>query len=111
MDRAKQFMAQFSYHVAPGSLLASSEIERKLMYLQLASRGLIDKQTLLETIGIPNVPKILERLQEEMAQQAMMQAGAGGMMAGGMTGRPPSWEKTPSLQVKDGGTRSTVKTS
>jgi len=115
MDRAKIFMDQFTFHVAPGSLLASSEIERKLMYLQLASRGMIDKQTLLDVLGIPNVPQILSRLQEEQAQMAMMQAGAQGLAeqqaAGGMEGRPPSWQSLPKLQQKSGGTRSTIKTS
>jgi len=111
MDRAKAFMEQFTFHVAPGSLLASSEIERKLMYLQLASRGMVDKQTLLEVLGIPNVPQILSRLQEEQAQMAMMQAGAQGMAEGQMQGRPPSWQATPKMAVKDGGARSTIKTS
>ena len=118
MDRAKQFMEQFAFYVAPNSLLSSSEIERKLLYLQLASRGLMDRQTLLETLGVPNVPQILQRLQEEQAQQMMMQAGAaamaggpGGPGGGAPEGRPPSWNAMPKLQQKNGGTRSTITTS
>jgi hypothetical protein len=111
MDRAKTFMDQFTFHVAPGSLLASSEIERKLLYLQLASRGMMDKQTLLDVLGVPNVPQILERLQEEQAQMALMQAGAAGAASGGMEGRPPSWNAMPKMQQKDGQSRSTITTS
>lgn len=111
MDRAKHFMEQFTYHVAPSSLLASSQIDKKLLYLQLGSRGLIDRQTLLEELGIPNVPQIIERLAEEQAQMAMIQAGASASATGGMEGRPPSWNAMPHLERKDGGTRSTIATS
>ena len=54
-DRAKEFLRQFTFHIAPGSLLASSEITRKLLYLQLARAGMMDIFTLLETLGVPNV--------------------------------------------------------
>lgn len=115
MDRAKIFMDQFTFHVAPGSLLASSEIERKLLYLQLASRGMVDKQTLLEVLAVPNIPQVLGRLKEEQAQMMMMQAGAQGLAeqqaGGGMEGRPPSWNAMPKQAVKDGGTRPTITTS
>jgi hypothetical protein len=118
MNRAKAFMEQFTFHVAPGSLLASSEIERKLLYLQLASRGLIDNQTLLEVLGIPNIPQIMERKLEEQSQAALIQTGAGAAAANGaispgpqMPGRKPSWESMPKMEIKDGGARSTVSTS
>ena len=35
--------------------MASSEVQRKLLYLQLSRAGLVDHWTLLEVLGIPNV--------------------------------------------------------
>lgn len=91
-DRAKEFMKQFTFHVAPGSLLASSEIERKLMYLQLSRAGLIDHWTLLEVLGIPNVGEppngantISDRLVAEQLIGLGMQASAAGRKATGQT--------------------------
>jgi len=91
-DRAKEFMKQFTFHVAPGSLLASSEIERKLMYLQLSRAGLIDHWTLLEVLGIPNVGEppdgantISERLVAEQMIGLGMQASAAGRKATGQS--------------------------
>jgi len=62
-----------SRYQPPGSLLAASEIQRKLMYLQLSRAGLIDHWTLLDVLGVPNVGTppsgantITERLMEEM---------------------------------------------
>jgi len=54
-ERAREFLRQFTYHVAPGSLLAASEIEEQLKYLQLSRAGLIDHWTLLDKMGVPNV--------------------------------------------------------
>jgi hypothetical protein len=54
-DRAREFLRQFTFHIAPGSLLASSEITRKLLYIQLARGGYVDRWSLLEVLGIPNV--------------------------------------------------------
>lgn len=71
-DRTREFMRQFTFHIAPGSLLASSEIQDKLLYLQLARAGLLDRWTLLEKLGVPNVGEppdgattITDRLQAE----------------------------------------------
>lgn len=53
-ERTREFLRQFTFHVAPGSMLAASEIERKLMYLQLARAGWMDIWTLAEVFDIPN---------------------------------------------------------
>jgi hypothetical protein len=91
-DRAQEFLRQFSFHVAPGSLLAASEIERKLLYLQLARAGLIDHWTLLEVLGVPNVgmpPEgantITDRLLAEQQMQLGVQVSAQGRKATGQT--------------------------
>lgn len=100
MDRAKELMRHMAYHVAPGSLLAASEIERKLLYLQLSRAGLIDHWTLLETLGIPNVGEppmgattITDRL---LAEQKM-----GLAMAASAAGRKASGQKMPRQVTKE----------
>lgn len=77
-DRANEFLRQFSFHVAPGSLLAASEIERKLLYLQLMRAGLIDHWTLLEMLGIPNVgmpPEGANTITDRLMAEQQMQIG------------------------------------
>lgn len=91
-DRAKEFLRQFSFHVAPGSLLAASEIQRKLMYLQLSRAGLIDHWTLLDVLGIPNVGTpppgvntITDRLLKEQEMGLGMQVNPAGRKASGQS--------------------------
>jgi hypothetical protein len=52
--RAREFLHQFTYDVAPGSLLSASEVTKKLLYIQLFRAGVIDIWTLAEILGIPN---------------------------------------------------------
>lgn len=54
-QRARFFMHQFSFRVAPNSILAMEAQTRKLLYLQLARQGYLDFWTLMEILGIPNV--------------------------------------------------------
>lgn len=99
-QRGHEFMRQITYHVAPGSQLASSEIERKMMYLQLARAGLVDRWTLLEVLGIPNVGEppagattITDRLMAEQQMGLGMQVNPAGRKASGQT--------TPRLVMKE----------
>ena len=89
-DRAREFLRQFTFHIAPGSLLSASEIEKKLMYLQFARAGLIDHWTLLDEWGVPNVGNppegantITERLMAEQMIGLGMQVNAAGRKASG----------------------------
>jgi hypothetical protein len=91
-DRAREFLRQFSFHIAPGSLLAASEIQRKLLYLQLARAGLLDRWTLLDTLGVPNVGNppsgastITDRLMAEQEMGLSMSANPAGRKASGQT--------------------------
>lgn len=115
-DRAQWFHKNFTFTITPNSLLAISQMTRKLMYMQLRSMTppLVDKWTLWEVLEVPNggVPPggettidmrlIAEQMQ--MAQIApMVEATAMmGMMAaqGGGAGRPPTYQESPSLQNK-----------
>lgn len=54
-DRAKFFMMQFSFMVAPNSMLAMKAQETKLTYVQLSRQGYVDFKTLLDILNIPNV--------------------------------------------------------
>jgi len=92
--RAKEFLRQFSFQVSPGSLLAASEVQRKLLYLQLSRAGLIDHWTLMEVLGIPNVGtppmganSITDRLLAEQNMGLGMQVNPAGRKASGQ--EPP----------------------
>jgi len=92
--RSKEFIRQFSFQIAPGSLLAASEVQRKLLYLQLSRAGLIDHWTLMEVLGIPNVGtppmganSITDRLMQEQQMGLGMQVNPAGRKASGQ--EPP----------------------
>jgi hypothetical protein len=99
-ERAREHLRQFSFHIAPGSLLAASEMQRKLLYLQLARAGMIDQTTLLETLGVPNINQIRTRMAEDSQLGIMMSESPAGRKASG--GAPPQ------MKSKDGGTRTTI---
>jgi hypothetical protein len=101
-NRAKEFLRQFSMHIAPGSLLNASEITMKLLFLQLARAGWVDIWTLLDKLGVPNVGKppegantITERLQKQNEMGLGMQESAAGRKASG--------QEMPRLKVSESG--------
>lgn len=111
-ERAKWFLNQFTYEMAPGSLLAASEVTDKLMYLQLTRMGLVDPLTLLEKLGVNNIATpaqksaagdtILQRLQWMQQQGIGLAPGpASGGGAGGGPGRPASAQAMPRMTVKE----------
>lgn len=90
--RAKEFLRQFTYDVAPGSLLSASEVTTKLLYIQLFRAGILDVITLYEKLGIPNVgtlpgdPKtIIERLAAQLQMGIGQQVSTTGRKASGQT--------------------------
>ncbi|HKT90149.1 MAG TPA: hypothetical protein VJQ59_17010 [Candidatus Sulfotelmatobacter sp.] len=98
MDRAQEFMRHMSFYVAPSSLLAASEIERKLLYLQLSRAGLVDHWTLLETLGIPNVGDApAGTITDRLAAERNMGIG----MAANAAGRKASGQKMPRTATKE----------
>lgn len=99
-DRTREFLRQFTFHIAPSSLLAASEIQRKLLYLQLSRAGLIDRWTLLEVLGIPNVgnpPSGADNITSRLMAEAEMGLG----MNNSPTGRKASGQSMPRLTVKE----------
>lgn len=112
-DRAQWFHKNFTFTITPNSLLAISQISRKLMYMQLRQMQLVDRWTLYDVLEIPNggsppmgSETITERMMEEMqlmTMQTMAVAGMTGMapgMGGGAEGRPPTFQESPTMQSK-----------
>jgi hypothetical protein len=123
--RAQWLHKNFTFTVTPNSLLAISQISRKLLYLQLRQLNLMDKWTLWEVLEIPNAGSppggeetVSERLQAEMMESAMQMMMSGGMpgapgaggdpAAGGGSGqsgpgRPDTYQSSPTLLNKNDG--------
>jgi hypothetical protein len=100
-ERAREFLRQFTYHVAPGSLLAASEITTKLLYIQLARAGWMDIWTLLEKLGVPNVgnpPPEAKSITDRLKVQMNMGLG----MAVSPAGRKASGQQMPSMTSQGG---------
>lgn len=100
VDRATHFLRYFTFHIAPASLLASSEIERKLLYLSLSRAGLVDHWTLLEVMGIDNVgeaPTGAKTITERLVAEAEMGLG----MNISPTGRKASGQTMPRMTMKE----------
>lgn len=85
-ERAREFIRQFTFHVTPGSMLSASGMMDKMMYLQLARAGVIDTETLMEKLEIPNIKQIKERLAEERGAGLGMMVNAAGRKATGQEG-------------------------
>lgn len=122
-ERARIHHQNFTFQITPNSLLAISQLSRKLTFMRLRQMGLVDKWTLWESLEIPNAgtppngaETIDERLQAEMLQTAQMQMMGAAMMdpsmlmAGAMlggtgnqgAGRPPTFSGASKLQEKPG---------
>ena len=91
-DRAKELLRQLEFHIAPGSLLESSGVTDKMMYLQLYRMGAMDLWTMLEKLGIPNIGEspggtITERLQKQQEMGIEPQVSS--------VGRKSSGQQTP----------------
>jgi hypothetical protein len=127
LERARMYCDNFYYHQTPNSLHQQQQMARKLLFVQLASKGIvpIDPWTLAEVCDVPNygpAPKgtttVFERwmawhdIQKEMAQEMAggAQPGTRGPQGGqrGTGGRSPSGNAPPRVISKDGGTRSTI---
>ena len=99
-DRAREFLRQFSFHIAPGSLLASSELEKKLLYLQLSRAGLLDHWSLMDILGIPNVgnpPAGANTITDRLLAEQQMGLG----MSVNPAGRKASGQSAPRMTVKE----------
>ena len=96
--RAQSFLRFFKFYIAPGSLLAASEITRKMMYLQLARAGWVDIWTLLDVLGIPGVG---EAPAGTIPERLAMQAEQGLGMDVNPAGRKSSGQRAPRTVIKE----------
>lgn len=109
-ERAREFIRYFTYQIAPGSLLAASEVTDKLMYLQLSRMGFVDPITLLEKLGVNNIASanqldeagdtIMSRLQWAQQQGIGMAVGPAGASAP-TQGRKATAQALPRMVVKE----------
>lgn len=138
--RARTFADNLEFFILPNSLHEITQMQMKLLLIQLRKAGImIDSQTIAEACNVPNFGAIdgnncIERwtreqeMQLEIAARGKLLADTLGLTppapAGGGAppgapkpngsapeGRPSSFSAPPSLQQKDGGSRSTVATS
>lgn len=109
-ERAAFFMPNFAFQVTPNSLLAVSQMSRKLLYLQLWRGGLMDPWTLGEVLEVPNMgspPAGAESIVDRLV--AAMQMGLVGNVS--PAGRKATGQESPEIKSKDGGSRQTVSES
>ena len=107
-ERAREFIRYFTYQIAPGSLLAASEVTDKLMYLQLTRMGAMDFITLMEKLSVNNIasPDILEKagttIMSRLAWQQQMGIGMPvGPAGASAAGRKASGQQMPRMVVKE----------
>lgn len=126
-SRVKLYLHEFKYHLTQSGVNEIHRMTMKLAYLQLQKAGLpISWWTLAKIWQVPNfgpLPKspdgveVRNEIETWIAQKhierEMAEEMAGGMakVGGQGPGRPQTNQKPPQIVSKDGGARSTVKTS
>lgn len=98
-ERAKAHVKNFTFQITPNSLLAISQLSRKLTYLQLWRGGLMDPWTLFEVLEIPNAgepPDEAKTITDRLIAAQMI--GLTGQVS--PAGRKASGQSAPSMQVK-----------
>jgi len=101
-DRAKEFLRGFIFKISPGSLLNAAQMERTLLYFQLARAGVIDPITLLEQLNIPNIgvealPPDVRTILQRIAWCQM----TGLMMNVNAAGRKASGQESPEIKMTE----------
>lgn len=97
--RAKEFLRQFVYDIAPGSLLSASEVTDKLLYIQLMRAGLMDPWTLFDKLGIPNAGEPPDPNAKTITQRLVLANQLGLTPQVSATGRKASGETMPHMQA------------
>ncbi len=123
--RAKWHQNNFYFRVVPHSAHQITQTGNQLKVLQLIKNGIpINPWWLCEMFDLDFGPKpegvpennialafAWQEMNAEFKAEMMQKFGGGQPEKGGQRGRPPSNQKPPQLVAKDGGARSTVKTS
>ena len=103
-DRAQEFLRRFIFKISAGSLLNSAQMERTMIYFQLARAGTIDIITLLEQLNVPNIgvenlPDNVRTILDRLAWTAQMGIG----MDVSPVGRKASAQESPRIKVSESG--------
>jgi hypothetical protein len=99
-ERAKKHLRHFAFQITPNSLLAISQLSRKLLYLQLFRAGMMDPWTLFEVLEIPNGGQ--PPMEATTITDRLMLANEMGLgQAVSPTGRKASGQASPQMAVKN----------
>lgn len=124
--RRKIYLNEFKYHLSESGVNELHRMTTKLFYLQLIKLGFpIDWWTFARIAKIPafgpapadengnEIETVIERYiaQEHIKRELQEELQGGGEGGKPAPGRPNSYKKPAQIASKDGGTRSTVKTS
>lgn len=122
IERAKMHQNSFYFHITPNSMHQITQLTKKLLLMQLFRAGFpIDPWSVAEAFDIENygdptqIGKILgteipsDKFGRWLAWMEFKQKL--GAKEPGHQGRKPSGQQAPTVQSKDGGTRSTVRES
>src|SRR5260370_23604222 len=122
IQRAKMHQNSFYFHITPNSMHQITQLTNKLLLMQLFRSGFpIDPWSVAEGFDIENygdptqLGKILgtdipsDKFGRWLAWKEFLQKL--GQREQGHPGRKPSGQQAPTIQPKDGGTRSTVRES
>jgi hypothetical protein len=119
-DRTKRYLREFKYHLTESGINEIHRMVNRLALLQLRKAGLpIDWWTIGKAWKLSNLGpepegtnNMLERfIAEKHMERELAEEMAGAVGGGQGPGRPNSNKKQPQIVSKDGGTRSTIKTS
>jgi hypothetical protein len=112
-QRAQWFHKNFTFQITPNSMLAISQMTRKMLYMQLRKDMLVDRWTLYDVLEVPNggapPPGTGQTITDKLMAEMILF-----MPPAAPLGRPNSNEQPPSLQQKtgeDGVQRQTISTS
>jgi hypothetical protein len=120
LERTRRYLHEFKFHQTESSINERRRMVNKLALLQLKKSGVkIDSWTIARAWGISNygpepsgTHTVLERwIAEAHMDRELAEELQGGQGQPPQRGRPPTNQKPPQLVTKDGGTRSTIKTS
>ncbi len=115
--RAQWFHKNFTFQIAPNSMLAISQMSRKMQYMMLRKEMLVDRWTLYDVLEIPNggtPPGNPQTITDRLVVEMQLFMGGGMGMAPPQVGRPNSMQQPPQLQQKadeNGIPRQTISTS
>lgn len=72
--KVERIIEKNNVRVTVGTWIGSGKLGSQDTLFKMAEAGIVDTQTILENYNAPNIPRILDRLSKQKANEAMMQA-------------------------------------